>query len=79
MTIKKTSKFCYGVKRVNRIWPTYAITLGSRQHISGGRRKENCQGDQYRWAKFCYTFQNFDSSAQVPAYVGQILLYFFIV
>ena len=46
MAIKKTYKFCYVVNRVNRIWPTYAITLGSRQHISVGRRKENCQGDQ---------------------------------
>ena len=31
MPIKKTSKFCYGVKRVNRIWPTYATTLGTGQ------------------------------------------------
>ena len=76
MAIKKTSKFCYGVKRVNRIWPTYAITLGSRQHISVGGRKENCQGDQYRWAKFCYTFQNFHPAAHNLTYVGQILLYF---
>ena len=36
MAIKKTSKFCYGVKRVNRIWPTYATTLGAGQQREVG-------------------------------------------
>ena len=76
MAIKKSSKFCYAVNRVNRIWPTYAITLGLRQHIEVERRQQKYQGDQYRWAKFCYTFQNFNPAAYNLTYMGQILLYF---
>ena len=45
MAIKKTSKFCYVVNRVNRIWPTYATTLGSGQHESVGRKAIKHQSD----------------------------------
>ena len=36
MTMKKPSKFCYVVNRVNRIWPTYATTLGAGQQREVG-------------------------------------------
>ena len=79
MAIKKTSKFCYVVNRVHRIWPTYATTLGTGQQREVRRRGKMIRVTrhyQHRWAKLCYTFQNFDSSAHILAYVGQILLHF---
>ena len=45
MAIKKTYKFCYVVNRVNRIWPTYATTLGTGQHREVRRRGKNDQSD----------------------------------
>ena len=38
MAMKKTYKFCCAVNRVNRIWPTYATTLGTGQQREVRRR-----------------------------------------
>ena len=78
MAIKKTFKFCYVVNIVNRIWPTYATTLGTGQQREVRRRGKMIRVTrhyQHRWAKFCYTFQNFHPAAHNLTYVGQILLY----
>ena len=70
MAMKKTYQFCYVVNRVNRIWPTYAITLGCRQHIKSGKKERKLSGWPVQVGQILLYFSKFPSCCTYPHICG---------